>query len=173
MGGDQGCEFVERLVEVLGELIDQADLQGLLGTQVLVAGGVLEDHPHRGLGADHRLQQGGALPTGQDAQAGLGQAQAPHRGGGGADIGHQRHLEPAAEGDAVEVGEHRDRAGANTGSAGTWAARVSFPRRSMPQWIGEHRQVGAGEENTPGAGHRDRLNLSGLGAVQSNSDPRR
>ena len=169
MGRDQRGELLERLVEVGGDLVDEPGLLGLLGGELAVAGGVLEDHPHGGLRADDGLQQRGAAPAGEDAEARLGQADAAHAGGGGAHVGHERDLEAAAEGDAVEVGEDRDGAGAHAdlqvvGGAGHRADVLGGGG------VGEHRQVGAGEEGAAGAGQGDRADLPGLGPVERGGD---
>ena len=84
------------------DLVDDAQGQRAPGRQELAA----DDDVERRFHADQPRQALGAAGARHDPQGHLRQAE-PGARGGNADVAGERHLEPAACGDAVDGGDHR------------------------------------------------------------------
>ena len=135
------------------------DLQRGIRLDRLAAGDPLDGI----VGADQARQAHGAAEAREQAQ--LGFRQTDLRGGAGhAIVGRQRHLEAAAQGDAVDDGDGRER---QVLDRGEHLVGLDGPARDLflggLELAAELGDVGADDEDVLGAGHEQALEVAGLG----------
>jgi hypothetical protein len=149
LGGDLVGEGHGALAQLalLDDLVDQTHLEAGLGWHVLTAG----HHLQRLLGADDPWQPLGAAGAWQQAEVHFRQA-AARRGHGDAVVGAQRHFEAAAEGGAVDRGDHR------LGRAFHGVLHIEQARALLR--AAELGDVRAGDEGAALADDHDRLGAS-------------
>jgi hypothetical protein len=148
-GGDLVRELDGAAERVVGDLVDEADAQRLLG----VDGAAGDDELHRLGEADDERQADGEAVAGDDVPPPLQRAEDRARRRD-ADVGEQRRLEPRGDGPAVHRGDHRledvDAAGvaADAGQRVEVAAELVVVR---PRPLGRVGQVPSGAERVAGA----------------------
>ena len=141
------------------DAVDQADVMRFLGARHAAAG----DHFERLLDARDARQALGAAGAGEQAQFDLGNAQL---GGGNRDpiMAAERDLEPAAQGGAVDRGDHRLGAGFDPVD--------DFGQPRHHRRLAEFGDVGAGEEGLALAADHDRLDrVIGFGFLDRRDQP--
>ena len=146
--GHQLAGVSERAFEQItaDHFVDDADLEGVLGFHRVAA----DDHVQGGLGADQTGQTLGAAGAGQQAQLHFRQADL---GGfqGDAVVAAQRHFQAAAQGGAVDGGDHQ------LVAAFVFADHV---RQGGPGGrLAEFTDVGAGGEGAAFADHHQGFGL--------------